>query len=121
MTAIARTLLVEDDALVRFALAEALAEAGVPTIEAGNSIEALNALAKTDDIRVVVTDIDMPGSVNGLGLVRLLEEGRPYIRIVIISGQPLPKEVKISDDIVFMLKPFSFDQLSDVVRNFLSS
>lgn len=119
MSAAAQVLLVEDDVLVRFALVEALAEVGVVAIEAGNSIEALNALSETEDIRVVVTDIDMPGSVNGLGLARLLVERRPYVRIVIISGQPLPKNIKFSDGIAFMLKPFSFEQLSDVVREFL--
>jgi DNA-binding NtrC family response regulator len=120
MTVAANTLLVEDDALVRFALAAALAEVGIIAIEAGNSLEALNALSATDDIQVGVTDIDMPGSVNGLGLVRWLREGRPYIRIVIISGQPLPKDIRIPDDIAFMLKTFSFERLADVVRELLS-
>jgi DNA-binding NtrC family response regulator len=121
MTANAHVLLVEDDALVRFALGKALAEVGVGTIEAGNSIEALSVLDTTDDIRVVVTDIDMSGSINGLGLVRALGEGRPYLRVIIISGQPLPMEFTLPDDITFFQKPFAFDRLIDVVRGFLHS
>jgi two-component system, response regulator PdtaR len=112
----ARVLLVEDDALVRFALTAALAEAGIVAIEARNSVEALSMLTETEGIRMVITDIDMPGSINGLGLVRLLEEGHPYLRIIIISGHPLPKDIKISDDIAYIQKPFSFDQLTTAIQ-----
>src|SRR5688572_14465253 len=121
MTAPAQVLLVDDDALLRFALVEILADAGFAAIEAENTIGALKALSETDDIRVVITDIDMPGSVNGLGLVRVLEESRPYVRIVIISGQPLPKDIKLSDDVTFLQKPFSYNQLTEVVCEFLST
>jgi DNA-binding NtrC family response regulator len=121
MTTSAEVLLVEDDALVRFALAEALADVGVATMEAGHSIEALSALDTTPDIRVVVTDIDIPGSINGLGLVRALGEGRPYLRVIIISGQPVPKEIALPDEITFFQKQFAFERLIDVVRGFLHS
>src|SRR5262245_65773198 len=109
-----QVLVVDDDALVRFALMEILAEAGIEAIEAANSLEALSAIAAAEDLRLMVTDIDMPGSINGLGLVRLVRERCPYLGIVVISGQPMQGHSELPDDITFMQKPFSFERLTDL-------
>jgi two-component system, response regulator PdtaR len=113
-------LVVEDDPLVRFALAQSLSDAGIVALEAGNSNEALSLLAEADDIRVVVTDIDMPGSINGLGLARILTDAKPYVHVILISGVPLSKDTRLPPGTKFIQKPFSFDQLNGVVRGLLS-
>lgn len=112
-------LLVDDDPLVSFALTEALRDAGYAAIEAANTGEAIEVLRQTDRIRVLVTDVNMPGSVTGLGLVRVAQEGWPYIGIVVISGQPLPQENQLPDDVVFLSKPFSPSTLLELIQKLL--
>src|SRR5690348_5824210 len=111
-----QVLVVEEDALVRFAIVEALAAEGFEVTEATNSIEALAAMSKTEGIRAVITDIDMPGSVNGLGLVRTLKDERPYLHIIIISGLPLPNDYRLPQEVTYLRKPFSFARLLDLLR-----
>jgi CheY-like chemotaxis protein len=66
----ATVLLVEDEPLVRMLLAEELREAGLSVVEAGDAGEALSFLSATDQIDIVVTDIQMPGDMDGRELAR---------------------------------------------------
>ena len=61
-------------------------------IEAGNADEALRLLADISDIRVVFTDVEMPGSLNGFELAELVEARWPEIGVVVTSGRRLPNE-----------------------------
>src|SRR3984893_8424442 len=61
-------LIVEDEHLVRVTSADLLAEAGFEVLEAANADEALRILEATPVVRVVFTDVEMPGSLDGLGL-----------------------------------------------------
>jgi CheY-like chemotaxis protein len=61
-------LVVEDEPLVRFGAMDALQDAGFEVVEAGNADAALAVLSTRDDITVLFTDINMPGSMNGLEL-----------------------------------------------------
>ncbi|RYE54280.1 MAG: response regulator, partial [Hyphomicrobiales bacterium] len=61
-----RVLVVEDEALVRIDIADQLSDAGFDVLEAANAAEAIDLLEKNPSIRLVFTDIDMPGSMDGL-------------------------------------------------------
>ncbi|MGH6935913.1 MAG: response regulator [Methylocella sp.] len=63
-------LIVEDEPLVRVAGADLLAKAGFEVLEAGNADEALRILEAAPEVRVVFSDVEMPGSLDGLGLAR---------------------------------------------------
>ena len=67
-------LIVEDEALLRMHAAAVLEEAGFDTVEASNADEAIATLEARRDIRIVLTDIEMPGSMDGLKLARCIRE-----------------------------------------------
>jgi CheY-like chemotaxis protein len=84
-------LIVEDEALVRIDLVEALQEAGFKTFEANNAAEAIAIMETNSEIRVVFTDIEMPGTMDGLALSHYVRRRWPPTIIVISSGRHRPK------------------------------
>ncbi|MGH6853108.1 MAG: response regulator [Methylocella sp.] len=99
-------LIVEDEALVRLRGAELLVEAGFEVLEAGNAAEALRILEATPAVRVVFTDVEMPGSLDGLGLAGRVGQRWPGIGIVLTSGHRLRAET-IPREGKFLPKPYS--------------
>src|ERR1700719_2199326 len=79
-------LIVEDDFLVRMNAVEMIGDAGFDVIEAGNADEAIAILEARPDIHVVFTDIQMPGSMDGLKLARFIKGRWPPVKIVATSG-----------------------------------
>ena len=81
-----RVLLVEDDVLLRFLLAEKLRKAGLGVIEAANADEAFSYIQTAAQIDLLFTDVQMPGSMDGVGLARRIRTGYPSVRIILTSG-----------------------------------
>lgn len=79
-------LLVEDEPLIRMALAEDLREAGCTVIEAAHADEAWAILTAGAPVDVIYSDIDMPGSMDGLELARRVGVLWPQIPVVLTSG-----------------------------------
>lgn len=80
-------LVVEDEVLVRMVIADELRDAGYVVIEASNAQEALDLLRHGRvSVRLVFSDIRMPGHVDGLGLARIIRSEYPIIKIVLTSG-----------------------------------
>jgi DNA-binding NtrC family response regulator len=86
-------LIVEDEPLVRLTGADLLADAGFDVLEAGNADEALRILEATPAVRVVFSDVEMPGSTDGLGLARNICRRWPSIGIVLTSGHRIREEM----------------------------
>ena len=84
------SLVVEDDALVRFDLAQTLEAEGYKTFEAAGAAEAITILKANPEISVVFTDIQMPGTMDGLALSRYVRERWPPTIIVVSSGRCSP-------------------------------
>lgn len=80
-------LLVEDEALIRFAMADALEDAGYDVLEAASVLEAIGQLGINEDIDLVVTDVDMPGALNGIDLAGMIGECAPHIGIIVSSAR----------------------------------
>src|ERR687890_2489377 len=99
-------LLVEDEPLVRMFGADVLEEAGFEVVEAVDGDEALAVLGARPDIAVLFTDINMPGSLDGLDLARVVHERRPDIKLLIASGKVRPSEDQIPDAGRFLAKPY---------------
>lgn len=78
-------LVVEDEVLIRFALADYLRDCGLKVHEAGSGREAIQILHETD-IDVVFTDVYMPGSVDGFDLTQWMDENRPDVPVILASG-----------------------------------
>ena len=79
-------LIVEDEFLLRMDAVEMIAAAGFEVVEAGNADQAIEILEARRDITVVFTDIQMPGSMDGLKLARAVRGRWPPIKIVATSG-----------------------------------
>jgi CheY-like chemotaxis protein len=93
----ATILLVEDDVLVQMELAEWLAELGLCVLTADNADQAITLLDTRPEIAFLLTDIEMPGSMDGVRLAHHVAERWPPVKIIVISGMfaarvsPLPK------------------------------
>jgi two-component system, response regulator PdtaR len=99
-------LVVEDEPFTRWMAADILSSAGFVVLEAGSAGEALPILEAHEDVRVVFTDVEMPGPFDGLELARRVGERWPSIGVVITSGRPLYKE-KVPETHTFLAKPYT--------------
>ena len=99
-------LIVEDDTLLRMHAAEMIEEAGFEVIEANGADQALIALEARTDIAIVFTDIDMPGSMNGLKLAHAVANRWPPIRIVATSGHFQIRDGDLPAGGLFIAKPY---------------
>lgn len=80
-------LVVEDEGLVRLMAVDMLEDEGFTVIEAATADEAWTILEARDDIAILFTDVEMPGSMNGLDLAGRVAARWPHIRLVITSGR----------------------------------
>ena len=79
-------LIVEDEVLVRMAVAEFLRSCGYRVVEAGDAGEALVVLEAKTPIELVFTDIQLPGDMDGFGLAQWVRQHRPGVRVILTSG-----------------------------------
>ncbi len=103
-------LLVEDDPLVRMAAAEMIELSGHEVRQVQNAEAALGELEAEPDINVLVTDLRLGGM---LGEELVLEALRnwPRLKVIVVSGAKTEKLTAVKDRIVFLAKPFAWDQL----------
>lgn len=93
--------IVEDEALVRAVVVDVLLEAGFRVLEADTGDQALELLAADPGIDLVFTDVNMPGSVDGIAFAHTISEQWPHIGIIVVSGrmptraERLPRHVKV--------------------------
>jgi CheY-like chemotaxis protein len=109
-------LVVEDEPLVRMFLADALDEAGFKVFEAVSADEAITLLEARPDIQALVTDIEMPGSMNGIGLTRAVRARWPGIGLVVTSGRVRPGPDDLPADVAFLAKPYLLETVITVIR-----
>lgn len=101
-------LVVEDEILVRMLIADELRKAGYSVIEASNAHEALEVLRHTSvDVRAIVSDIRMPGSIDGIALARLIRAEHPAIKVVLTSAHLMRLDWAEHDG--FFAKPYDVD------------
>src|SRR6266852_7690552 len=106
-------LLVEDEFLLRMDAADMIAAAGFEVVEAANADEAIGILEACRDITVVFTDIQLPGSMDGLKLARAVRGGWPPIKIVATSGRVGIAETDLPEGGRFLPKPYSPGQVTN--------
>jgi two-component system, response regulator PdtaR len=106
-------LIVEDEFLLRMDSAEAIEDAGFEVIQASNADEAIAILTARPEIHVVFTDVQMPGSMDGLKLARFVRNRWPPIQIVATSGHVAVRPEDLPAGSVFLPKPYLG---TDVIR-----
>jgi CheY-like chemotaxis protein len=109
-------LVVEDEFLLRMDAVDMIAAAGFEVVEAGNADEAIEILESRRDITVVFTDIQMPGSMDGLKLARAVRGRWPPIKIVATSGHANVGETDLPAGGRFLPKPYSPMEVTGVLR-----
>lgn len=109
-------LVVEDEFLIRINAAEMIEEAGFEVVEASNADEAVAILEARLDIAVVFTDIQMPGTMDGLKLARAVRDRWPPIHIVATSGLVDVREGDLPNGGLFLPKPYSPSQIISTLR-----
>jgi CheY-like chemotaxis protein len=101
-------LAVDDDAIIRIDACQILEEAGFRCLDADTGDAALDLLReKHEQIVVLFTDVEMPGSVDGFELARQVAERWPHIEIVVSSGAKTPADGQLPEKAAFIAKPFS--------------
>lgn len=114
-----RILVVEDETFIRMDVVEMLIEAGFDVVEAVSADEGIRTLERDPDIRLMFTDIDMPGAMNGLKLAAAVRERWPPIRIIATSGQ-FKLQGDLPPDARFFVKPCQPAQIIDAIRELTS-
>jgi CheY-like chemotaxis protein len=112
-------LVVDDEEILRLHAADLLEENGYAVVEAPNAEAALKALEHRPDVRLLFTDIQMPGAIDGLELARLVHQRWPNILLVVTSGRQRPRQAEIPDDGRFIAKPYRAPELLGQVNKML--
>jgi len=99
-------LVVEDEMLIRMDAAGIVRGAGFEVLEAANAAAAIKILEVRDDIRVVFTDVDMPGSMDGLRLAAAVRGRWPPIELILTSGRQRPDARALPERARFLAKPY---------------
>src|SRR5665213_1595254 len=114
-------LVVEDDEVLRMCAAEVVADAGFTPVEAANADEAFSILEGRSDIALLFTDIQMPGSMDGLDLARTVHDRWPAIKIILVSGRVELSERERPVNSRFFQKPFTMKQMIKGLQEMISS
>lgn len=99
-------LVVEDEPLLRVSAIEMIEDAGFVAVSAANSTDAISILESRPDIRLVFTDVDMPGGMDGVHLAALVRDRWPPIRLIVTSGHRHVTQDMLPEAAVFFNKPY---------------
>jgi CheY-like chemotaxis protein len=110
-------LVVEDDSLLRDLIRSVLGQAGFDVIDASSGVEALRLIRVRHDICAVVSDISMPGAVNGFELARRIRKVHPRVGVVLVSGRTEPTSGELPYGVLFLSKPFRAVTLLRLLRS----
>ena len=112
-------LVVEDEPLLRWNTVAVIEEAGFEVVEAANAIEAISILEKSLDIRVVFTDVQMPGSMDSLRLAHLISTRWPPIKIIATSGRLRLRADDLPQGGRYLSKPYVTSELTGMLHELI--
>jgi two-component system, response regulator PdtaR len=97
-------MVVDDDVFERMGAFYMFSDAGYRVLEAGNADDALRFFESNADVRLLFTDVSMPGSMSGSDLAHQVAERWPMVGIIVASGRPRPHKLPLS--MLFHAKPY---------------
>ncbi len=109
-------LVVEDELIIRFMVSDDLRDAGYEAIEACNADEAIAILESSVAVDLVITDVRMPGSLDGLGLLAFIRATFPRLPVIVMSGHLEPGLALLGGATQFVAKPFTLNVVVDAVH-----
>jgi two-component system, response regulator PdtaR len=113
-------LVVEDHPLVRMAVLEVMTEAGFEALDASSASGAIRTLEARPDIRLVFTDAEMPGTMNGIGLAHYIRKRWPPVKLIIVSGKREIASEELPAGARFFHKPYRETSIVEAMIGMLS-
>jgi len=112
-------LVAEDDVIVRIVIADDLRLAGFEVIEAGSGAEALALLSSDRPVDLILSDVHMPGRLNGIDLAAIIMDRFPQTRIILCSGSTDGHDLAVISGIPFIDKPYRPEAVIALVASML--
>lgn len=112
-------LVVEDDVLVRMDIVQSLEDDGFDVLEASNADEAIVLLTAHPEVRLMFTDIDMPGSMDGLKLATAVRDRWPPVNIIVTSGHRAMSTDTLPVVGRFFNKPYDPSKIIQAIREMI--
>jgi CheY-like chemotaxis protein len=114
-------LIVEDNGVIRMDAVDMVALEGFTVFEAANADDAIAMLEAHPEIRLVFTDIEMPGSMDGLKLAHYVRRRWPPIRLIVASGKVPSEKADLPDGGLFFCKPYRHKEITTAMRTLLAA
>jgi CheY-like chemotaxis protein len=111
-------LTVEDEFLISEYVRAILEGGGHTVIATFDADEAIKVLERVRDIQLVITDVDMPGSMDGLRLAAAIRDRWPPIHLIVVTGFTPPNKRELPSDSLFVPKPYGAVEILSAVRHF---
>jgi two-component system, response regulator PdtaR len=112
-------LIVKDELLVRMDAVEFIEADGFEVVEAKNADDAIAILEQRNDIGLIFTDIDMPGSMDGVKLAHFVKDRWPPIKIIATSGHARIRGSDLPEGVRFMPKPYKATEVADTIHQLI--
>ena len=116
-----RVLVVEDEILIRAAVAEYLRVSGYTVVEAADAAEAIAVFVSGEPIDVVMCDVDMPGTMDGLGLAHWINRRHAALPVLLTSGRRIALSAGKEPANFFIGKPYRLAELAKRLKLMLAS
>jgi len=112
-------LVVEDDPIIRMGAIDLVLTTGYEALAAHNADEAIRILESRDDIDLVFTDVQMPGTMDGIKLAHYIRDRWPPVRIMVASGAAIIEESSLPEGSQFFPKPYHDHAIAETMTRLL--
>ncbi|WP_414815911.1 response regulator [Rhizobium sp. IY2] len=113
-------LVVEDSTIIRMGAVDLVLSAGYEALEARDADEAIRILESRDDVDLVFTDVQMPGTMDGIKLSHYIRDRWPPVRLIVASGEAILEESSLPTGSRFFSKPYDSHAITDAMAHLLS-
>ena len=113
-------LVVEDSAMIRMSAVDLVLSAGYEALAASDADEAIRILEARSDIDLVFTDVQMPGTMDGIKLCHYIRERWPPVKLLVASGNAILEESSLPSGSTFFSKPYDDHTITDAIGRMLS-
>ncbi|MDB5657913.1 MAG: two-component system response regulator [Cypionkella sp.] len=114
-------LVVEDEALIRISAVDIVLSAGYEALEARDADEAIRILEARSDIDIVFTDVQMPGTMDGIKLSHYIRNRWPPVKLIVASGMAILEESSLPEGSAFFSKPYADHTITDTMARLLAA
>jgi two-component system, response regulator PdtaR len=114
-------LIVEDEPLIRLWAVHQIEDAGFEVYEAGSADATIALLEVHKEVCLIFTDVDMPGSMDGLKLAHYVRGRWPPVKIIVTSGHVKVPEESLPSGALFMPKPYDFEVITHKIREMIAA